>query len=141
MLWHSFNPLPGYPGALDELFPGEFAVGFTGVTFFRTLAVARVLGYRNIELYGCDGSVRDGERYLPGYQTENTEELVSVWGTNPETGEKREFKTYGLLAFQADQFIQLCRDFPDFSFRVHGDGLMQYVHKARYPNPYSEERS
>lgn len=139
VLWHSFDELDGYGELLNEVFPGEFAVGLTGLTFFRTIAVARVLGYRKLELYGCDSSFRDGKRYLPGYHTEDTEELVSVWGTDPRTDDKKEFKTVGLLAFQAEQFIVLCRDHPDLEIQVHGDGLLKYVHESRYPNQYTSE--
>jgi hypothetical protein len=134
------NETHEYGTYLDSYFPGEFAVGFIDLTFFRSLAIGRILGYRSFELFGCDGSVPGDERYLPGYKTPNTEDPVELWGTTP-TGDKKKFKTFGSLAFQTEEFITLCQNNPDMNIRVHGDGLMEYVHKARYPNQYSEERS
>lgn len=137
-LWHSFNDPEEYHAELARLFPGEIMIGCGHATMFRTIAVGAILGYRKFELYGCDSSV-DGPRYIEGYGTGNTEEEIDIWGTDPRTGAIKHFRTFGSLAFQADQFIKFCELYDGtLRIRVHGDSLLRYVHEARFPDSYSQ---
>jgi hypothetical protein len=135
VLWHCFNEPQDYQSLIGELFPGEIMVGGGHATLFRTINIARILGYSRFELYGCDCSF-EGESHPKGYPTPTKEDIIDIWGADAG-GEKKKFKTIGSLAFLAQEFINFCIANEDgVSIRVHGNGLLRYVHESRFPGNY-----
>jgi len=137
ILWHPVIDDQNYLRTIKDIYPDEpMAGGDAGhITFFRSLAIAHLLGYRKYELYGVDSSFEESD-HIDGYKGSDVEPRIKVWGRKKITGEMREFKTNGTLAFQAYRFIFLCDGNRDLSIRVHGDSLMQFIHQGRYPEMY-----
>lgn len=137
VLWHAYCPAQGYQQAIDSLFPKEFMVAGGYATFFRSLTIGTILGYRHFELFGVDSSFEDSS-HLSGYAVADVEPQVTVWGVT--STELKKFKTQGGLAFQANEFMEFCRvNHSGLRIRVHGDGLLRYLHQDRYPEQYKED--
>lgn len=139
VLWHCFNEPPDYQAKIAEYFPGEFMVGGGHATFFRTMNIAVILGYREFEIFGCDSSFGEGSTHLDDYPTPTCEDAVEVWGYDPRIQGVKKFRTIGSLALQASEFIRFCEvNHAGLSIRVHGDSLLRYLHESRYPEQYHE---
>lgn len=134
VLWHPYCAPEGYQQAVAELFPEEFMVAGGFCTFFRTMSISIVLGYRELELFGVDSSF-DGSSHVEGYALADKEARISIWGANPDG--LRKFTTQGGLAFQAKEFLEFCEINQEWlRLRIHGDGLLRYLHEGRYPEQY-----
>ncbi len=141
VLWHSPPNSPGEKVIGDELFPGSNLVGGGVGTFTRTLTVALHVGYRNIELFGVDSSFPDDSKttHVEGYETPAKPDIDGffVYAKVQETGEIKRFRSMGYLALQVEEFKEYCRvNHQMFALRVHGDGLLGFVHKNSYPDQY-----
>ncbi len=144
VLWHSPPNSSGEKMVGDELFPGSNLVGGGVGTFTRTLTVALHVGYRNIELFGVDSSFPDKatHTHVEGYETTAKPEVDGfyVYAKCEASGEVRRFKTMGYLALQVEEFKEYCRvNHHMYALRVHGDGLLRFVHKNTYPVQYNDE--
>ena len=138
VIWHAFQPPQEYQQAIHRYFPGEFMVAGGYATFFRAISISVILGFRDFELFGIDCSFKDSS-HIDGYAIANVEPRTNVWGSDPRTNRLKKFTTQGGLAFQANEFIELCKHNHDgLSIRVHGDGLLRYLHEARYPEQYQK---
>ncbi len=136
VLWHAFCAPQGYQQAIAKYFPGDFMVAGGFCTFFRTLTIATILGYRDIELFGIDSSFEDSS-HVDGYVLADKEPRIKLWGADPNHVDLRQFTTQGGLAFQVREFLDYCKhNQAGLSLRVHGDGLLRYVHESRYPEQY-----
>ena len=136
VLWHPFMPLQGYQHAVARYFHGEFMVGGGYSTFFRSMTVAIVLGFRRFDLFGLDSSF-EASSHMDGYQIADREPRITVWGADPTGKELKKFTTQGGLAFQASEFLEFCKfNQSALKIKVHGDGLLRYVHETRYPEQY-----
>lgn len=140
VLWHSVPNSPVETEVSKELYPGAEYVGGGISTFTRTMTVALFLGYRHIDLFGCDGSYPEaGSTHVEGYETvmDSVVDGMDIWGKSETTGEVRKFKTLGYLALQVEEFKVYCQvNHQVFSLRVHGDSLMRWVHKEAFPDQY-----
>lgn len=135
VVWHCSSPFEDYQEAIHKHFPGQFMVSGGYSTFFRTLTIAMLLGFRQFEIFGCDSSFTETP-YVAGYQQQTKEETVSVYGVGPD-GEAKKFTTIGGLAFQAAEFAKFCEHHHhELKIKIHGDGLLNFVHKTRYPEQY-----
>jgi hypothetical protein len=140
VLWHS--PPNSEPERVvrEELFKDTITVGGGISTFTRTMTVGLMLGFRDIDLFGCDGSFPDtGLTHVEGYQTvmDNKTDGMWVYGQAHNSGEVRRFRTVGYLALQVEEFKIYCAaNHQYFSLRVHGDSLMRYVHQNSFPDQY-----
>jgi hypothetical protein len=141
VLWHVYNEPPDYQNWIRALYPKEFMVGGAHATLFRTLSLSVILGYREFEIYGCDSSFDlGGDDHVGGYLTPSNEDEVDVWGYNPTGAKVKKFRTVGSLAFTARLFIEFCGALhPALKIRVHGNGLLRYLHEARYPDMYQPQ--
>ena len=140
-LWHMIpdNEL-GFE-AYKELYANQPMIGGGIATFLRSISLATCLGYRNFELFGVDSSYPDdnASTHVEGYPTicKPEEDGFDVWAKDAETGDVRRFRTVSYLAFQAEEFKQFCnRNHHLFRMRVHGDGLLPFIHKHMWPTQY-----
>src|SRR5258706_12564932 len=78
VLWHCFDEPPEYQSLVAKLFPGEFMVGGGHVTFFRSVNVAIILGFRKFELFGCDGSYEGNMSHYEGYHSYSGETTMDI---------------------------------------------------------------
>lgn len=143
VLWHSPPNSEGEKVVGDELFKGSNLVGGGIGTFTRTLTIALHLGYRNIELFGVDSSFPDDSKstHVDGYETPAKVDVDAfyIYAKPSGTEEVRRFKTMGYLALQVEEFKEYCKvNHQLFALRVHGDGLLRYVHKNSYPDQYND---
>lgn len=137
VVWHALYPQGEYKAALQELFPGDFMVGGGWASFLRTITIAWILGYRDFELFGLDSSYKGDSSHFEGYKIAEPEPDVRVWVEGEGNDQLQEFRTNGSLAYQASQFMEFCaKQHSTFSLRVHGDGLLSFVHRSRYPEQY-----
>ncbi len=136
VLWHAYAPPMDYQQAVADYFPGEFMVVGGYATFFRTLTIATILGFRDFELFGIDSSF-EASSHVQGYVIADIEPRINVWGTDPRTNRFKKFTTQGGLAFQAKEFLNFCKaNQAGLKVRAHGNGLLRYLHEARYPEQY-----
>jgi uncharacterized Rossmann fold enzyme len=143
VLWHSPPNSPGEEVVFDELFKESVMVGGGVNSFTRTVSVALILGFRNIELFGCDGSFPENSRstHVKGYETPNNvkTDSIEVWARDEKTLESKKFKTVGYLALQTDEFVKYCQhNHRTFACHVHGDGLLSFVHSRMWPDQYEK---
>lgn len=136
VLWHAYYPFQGYQQTINRLFKGEFMVCGGYCTFFRNLTIASILGFRNLELFGLDSSFNESS-HIQGYAGyHDIEDKVEIYGVDPKNKEMKKFTTQGGLAYQAVEFLEFCKHNPGSNVRVHGDGLLRYLHESRYPEQY-----
>lgn len=141
ILWHSPPNSPGEKEVHDELYPNHAMVGGGINSFTRTVSIALMLGYRNIEIFGCDGSFPEDSKstHVEGYETPNNvkTDSLEVVAVDTTTGERRTFKTVGYLALQTEEFKEYCKlQHQMFACRVHGDGMLAFVHRKNWPHQY-----
>lgn len=144
VLWHSPPNSEGEKAVGEELFKDSTKVGGGIGTFTRTISIALCLGYRNIELFGCDSSFPDdaASTHVDGYETANVVETDAfyVYARKDGSQEMRRFKTVGYLALQVEEFKEYCRvNGNQFAVRVHGDSLLRYVHERICPWLYHND--
>ncbi len=142
VLWHTYPNSDLEKDVREEIFPDTEMVGGGIGTFTRTLTVALFLGFRHLDLFGCDSSFPDKSEttHVKGYETVYDPEVDGVWvyAKNDMTGEVRRFRTTGALALQHEEFKEYClMNHAYFSMLVHGDSLLRYTHKAMWPANYS----
>ncbi len=133
ILYHAYAIPEEYTNALNLLFPNEVKVGGGFLTLFRTIAIAKILGYRNFNLFGVDSSFEGESSHVNGYTCANKEKELQVWARNQVTGELRQFRTTAGLARQADCFPEFCRIHNELDIKIYGDGLLSYIHKTTNP--------
>lgn len=138
VLWHCFDEPPEYQALIKNLFPNEFMIGGGHVTFFRCMNVAIILGYRNFELFGCDGSYEGGRSHYEGYHSYAGETDMEVLAGGDGLPLKR-FKTNPSLSFMVHEFLRFCEaNQSGLKIKVHGNGLMRYLHQGVYPEQYED---
>src|ERR1700692_424273 len=107
VLWHPFMPMQGYQQAISRYFKNEFMVMSGFATFFKSLAIATILGFRDFELFGLDSSF-EGSSHVGDYVIANKEPRISVWAADQWGKKLKKFTTQGGLAFQAKEFLEFC---------------------------------
>lgn len=142
VLWHSPPNSEIEKVTGEELFKGSALVGGGISTFTRTMTIALYLGYRHLDIFGCDSCFPDdGKTHVDGYETimDSKTDGMYVWGQSLATNEIRRFKTLGYLALQVEEFKVYCQtNHQHFSMRVHGDSLLRWAHKEAYPSQYED---
>lgn len=143
VLWHTPPNSPPEKAVSDELWPNIEMVGGGISTFTRTMTIALFMGYRHLDLFGCDSSFPDeGDTHVEGYQTIMDAETDGMWvhARDDVTGETRRFRTLGYLALQHEEFKEYCRiNHAMFSCRVHGDSLLRWSHSRMWPDQYTDK--
>lgn len=142
VLWHSPPNSDAEKVVANEIFPNSVHIGGGIGTFTRTLSMSLALGFRSVELFGCDSSFPDESpsTHVEGYETANKVETDAffVYAKSEKTGETRRFRTVGYLALQAEEFKEYCRvNHHMFALRVHGDSLLRFMHSEMYPDQYN----
>jgi hypothetical protein len=92
------------------------------------MALAYVLGYRTIHLYGYDSSYTDGRlRCSKQFKSKDHKIIAMVDG--------KKFTTNQTMAKQAENFIEFQKELSkDCLITVHGEGLLPYIAKRIYYN-------
>ena len=141
ILWHMIPDNKLGADAFKECFANQPMIGGGISTFLRTHALATCLGYRDFDLFGVDSSFPAGNAstHVEGYPTivKPDEDGLDIWAKDDKTGDVKGFKTVGYLAMQAEEFKQYCiRNHKLFRMRVHGDGLLPFIHQHMWPDQY-----
>jgi len=141
VLWHTYPNSNIEKDVNEELFPAVELVGGGISTFTRTITVALFLGFRHLDIFGCDSSFPDDSlsTHVEGYETpfKPENDSIFIYAKNDETGEAQRFKTIAPLALQVEEFKEYCNiNHGFFSCMVHGEGLLRYVHKIMRPDQY-----
>jgi hypothetical protein len=126
-VWHCF---PGEEEALRILPPGEWALTGGCDVGLRTIAVARFLGYRNLHIFGMDGSSPTSEngRHAGAHPNPNQATCVVEY-------EGRTFNTMPSMLEAARTVEHELRQLPDVKATFYGDGLIQHMAKFFKPIP------
>ncbi len=139
VLFHPFMPMQGYQQAINYYFKNEFMVCSGWATFFKSLAIATVLGFREFELFGIDSSF-EGSSHVGDYVIANKEPAISVWGGDQWGKGLKRFTTQGGLVYQAKEFLEFCKyNQSGLRLRVRGDSLLRHLHESRYPDQYEQK--
>lgn len=91
----------------------------------RALVCLAMLGFRNVEVFGWDSCLRDGEHHAYDQKENDSDHVVSI-----SIGGK-EFKCHPWMVVQAHEFPKLIQyilgPIPDFNLCVRGDGLIAHI--------------
>lgn len=119
--WHSYNTSPDVDFASDYLPAGTELVLAGSTAGLFSLALAHMMGYRNIHVHGMDSSNKsETERHAgPHYGKKQDAVQIRVG----ETGER--FTTSMQMVSQAREFFAVIDRLPDTQITVHGHGLLQ----------------
>lgn len=134
ILWHCYLDLPYYQEYIKDVFPNQILVAGNYCSFFRSLTIAQILGFSDFEIFGCDASLLNDKKYVDGYHSENEEPLIEVYAGSEEVNKK--FTTTPFLSYQTHQFLNFCDMNRDMRIKVHGNGLMKYLHQMEFPEQY-----
>lgn len=125
-LWHCFA---GEEEAQRILPPSEWALTGGPDVGLRSIAVARFLGYRNLHVFGMDGSSPTEQGRHAG---EHPNPLQPTWITEYEG---RTFQTTPSMLEAARLVEHELHQLPDVTATFHGDGLIQHMAKSFKPAP------
>lgn len=128
-IWHSLK------SAQDLTQQHVYPVGhwvLTGGTNIglRAMVMARLLGFRDIHIFGMDCSAEAGKMHASDHPNEVPDEkyrVVQVEGVN--------YYTTTLWIAYAKAFFHEVLQLPDVHVTLHGDGLQQALAKVRMSNP------
>lgn len=134
ILWHCYLDLPYYQEYIKNIFPNQVLVAGNYCSFFRSLTIAQILGFSDFEIFGCDASLLDDKIYFEGYHNDSEQPKLVVNAGTKEV--HRQFTTTPFLSYQTHQFLLFCDMNRDLKIRVHGDGLMKYLHQMEFPKQY-----
>lgn len=89
----------------------------------KSIGLAQLFGFRNVDLYGYDSSYRGNENHAYKQPLNDKENIVDI------TVGDRKFKCASWMATQAEEFKGCIDNFLHAGMRisVHGDGLLPYV--------------
>lgn len=144
ILWHCYSDEAEHNVLLKHFKNKHFMVGGgSSTTLVKTIPICMFLGLRDFELFGFDSSFPEnddthfnGSPYKDFWKTMDITVQVKAEGV---THEKR-FRTLSYLARQADEFRRMCECFQwMLKMKVHGDGLLPWMHRMTYPQFYQEE--
>lgn len=140
LLWHGAvnKNEPRHEDAM-KCYPDSFRVAGGYATLHRTLNIAMVEGYRDFDVYGFDCShEKGGETHATGRQHPADEIEVVAQAAKPDgTVTECRFWSRGPLVRQADEFKRHCLHHHHlFKMRVHGDGLVTWMHRTMFPAQY-----
>lgn len=134
LVWHPISDVQEHVKAMLE-YPAFNLIGGGSTTLLRTLPIGQELGYHDFEMYGADSSFSD-DSHLSGNSEDNGPPLSAVVVFD---GKQTEFKSFAYLIRQADEFRDYClHNHHKFRLRVHGDGLLPFVHRTLFPSMYQE---
>lgn len=113
-----------------EMYKDWFPVpGGCSVTL-RALCALQMIGFRKVELYGFDSSLKEDEHHAYE-QTENDGEKIVDVRVAKGTKHERTFKCHPFMAVQAREFQKLTSIyFQNMDLIVHGDGLIAHLIKT-----------
>lgn len=131
MLWHAWQDIGEGPLITEAELCDAKLIGGGCTPSLRAICLGMVLGYRKFETFGVDGCYDTNSHVA--YEAERTD-----WGAEAHLDVVcvgRKFKTVGYLARQAHDFIEfLKRHGHGFTMKMHGDGLMQHIHRIHLLN-------
>lgn len=122
----------------QQAFKSPFVIGGGTYTFTRTIPVAIVLGYRDFEIFGVDLShPKDSPSHYFGEVSYNGNPIEVM--AEATTGESVVYTTRAHWARQADEFRRFCLNHHYmFKCKVHGEGMLNWMHKTMFPQFYQE---
>ncbi len=139
VLWHTYTAIPEHLELMQAFENKHLMIG-GGVasTLNKAIPLMIALGYRQFELFGVDSSYPENENthFNGSPNADFWRKLDIVAEVN---GETKIFKTLPYLAKQADEFRRFCQQHHwMLKIKVHGNGLLPWMHRKMYPTMYQE---
>lgn len=139
VVWHVWSPLEVHKEALKE-FPSGMLVCGGSSSLLRSINVALALGHRDFDIFGfdCSFTAEQGTHVTgtPNYALGDWREITA----KSTTGATKTFLSRPSLARQADDFRQFSKNFGHImTMRVHGDGLVPFIHREMFPGNYEDK--
>lgn len=136
LLWHCWLGI----GEDDELqkssLDGKTELMISGgeAMSIRAISIGNVLGYRDVQMFGVDGSFEDVS-HVYYHRADLDSGVLNVWHAG------RIFKTHYCYARQMYDLLRFCKVQQHlFRLRCHGDGLVQWMHRNAFPEQYEDDR-
>ena len=127
-VWHPWSGI-GEETIIQETDPGAPIVHGAEAVSIRALNLGYVLGFRKFEMYGVDGSYKDGQSSHIYF--DRKQPMMNVWHDG------KSFRTAYYLVRQADDLRRVMENHhKEFDLKVHGDGLVRHVHESMFPEIY-----
>ena len=123
-IWHAANDA-GEQEILNEYYLGHYALVVGGSTvMLRAMWLMRMLGFKQMDLYGFDSCYRDDQHHVYSQPENDASEVKTVWCAG------KEFRCAAWQVSQAEDFMQFVKNLGDaFELNVHGDGLVAHLIK------------
>jgi len=101
--------------------PNLLGIGGGSMMGTRVMFLAHVMGYRNLEYYGFDGSIKyeSGRVRNYAYNKQRGENILEV-----EAANGRKFFSTIALSRQATELVHLLDDLPGLDVTIHGDTFL-----------------
>lgn len=129
-LWHVFD---GADEALRVLPPGEWALTGGCSVGLRALAIAHFLGFREVDVFGMDGSEGATGKHAAAHPNQAPSASLVEYGG-------KTYRTTQAFLEAARQTAHEMDDLKDLTARFHGDGLVQAM-MATYTRTPREKAS
>ncbi len=144
ILWHCFSDEKQHNELLKHFKNKHFMVGGgSSTTLVKTIPICMFLGYREFDLFGFDSSFPDeNATHFNGAPYKNFWKSMDIVVQIKNDGGilEKKFRTMAYLARQADEFRRMCEHFAWMTkIRVHGEGLLPWMHQNTYPQNYTGE--
>jgi hypothetical protein len=123
-IWHVYDPKDE---GIRLLPPAEWAVTGGCDVGLRALAISAFLGFRDVHVFGLDGSARGEERHAAEHPY-GKQKFMPL-----ELNGKTFYTTPGMLE-AARQTVHELRQLPAVKFTFYGEGLTQELTKGYQPN-------
>lgn len=122
-LWHNHN---GYESEfIWDHEPNSWMLIGGGSVGLRAISLLYSQGYRDFEIHGMDCSFRDEEfRHAGDHMAPKPKNIMRV------KCKDRWFVSSASFIDYARQFVDDLRLWPNATFRLHGDGLLQYMQRS-----------
>lgn len=136
-VWHCFaghdkderEMLDSYYIGQWQLVPGGSTVGL------RSIALMRLMGFTNMELFGMDSCFMDGSGHALSQPENDTDDHTAVQCAD------RQFVCSAWMASQYLEFLEMVNaNGEQFNIRVHGDGLLAHAVKVGAAVPVEDDQ-
>ena len=127
-----FHPLSKNSDIIREIPRDEWAVAGGGSVGNKALVIARMLGFREIHVFGFDSSLKDGTAHAAGHPNPPHASHLSPCVVAGQT-----FQTTKPLLAYAQAALRIVNKVSDAQFTFHGTGLLQTMaqHHTRVADP------
>lgn len=129
-LWHVFAN--DKDRTFPEMFPrGDWAMTGGSSVGLRSMMMARLLGFRNLHIFGMDGSFPTGQKHAAAHPNQSPDECIVPY-------DGKEYRSTPSFLECAKQTFHELDMMPDITPTFYGEGLCQHMARNYIPRPVAQ---